>query len=519
MRIERTKNASRNMAFGAILKLYQIIVPFILRTAMIYYLGLEYVGLNGLFTSVLQVLNLAEMGVGSAMVFSMYKPIANDDSKTIRALMALYRKYYRLIGLIILGAGLLLIPFLPKLITGDYPDDVNIYVLYLLHLGATVLSYWLFAYKNCLLNAHQRTDLSSKVLIFTSTVQYILQFFAICGRNYYAYLIIVLTMQALTNIVTSFVAKKYYPQYTPKGKLEKAEVKKINQKIRDLFTAKLGSVILNSADTIIISAFLGVTVVAIYNNYYFIMSSVIAFVLIALNSTTAGLGNSFVVETPEKNFATFKIFTFLMIWISGFCVSCFVCLYQPFMKIWVGEEGLISFGVVICLCIYYYLYEMNQMFNIFKDAAGIWHEDRFRPLVTAITNLILNLIMVQFCGLYGIVLSTVLSIGIVGMPWVLHNLFSTIFNKFSAKEFVFSFVVKTIAIGLIATVNFFITDMLPDGILFLVIRLIILFIIFNGSFILLFGKTKEFRPSLQLIEKAMHGKIKVTKIADIRAKF
>ena len=147
MRIERRKNAVKNIKAGIILRIYQIIVPFFMRTAMIYFMGVEYLGLSSLFTSVLSFLNLAELGVGSAMVFAMYRPIAEDDEKTICALMALYRRYYRLIGLFIGAVGLALTPFIPRLISGEVPADVNVYLLYLLNLSATVLTYWLFAYQ------------------------------------------------------------------------------------------------------------------------------------------------------------------------------------------------------------------------------------------------------------------------------------------------------------------------------------------------------------------------------------
>ena len=175
MKINRTKNAARNMVYGIVLKLYQIIVPFLMRTAMIYFMGVQYLGLNSLFTSILQVLNLVELGVGSAMVYSMYRPIAEDNKEEICALMRLYRLYYRIIGMAIGILGIMVLPFLPYLIEGEIPNDVNIYILYLLNLGSTVLSYWLFAYRNCLLNAHQRNDVINKIMMATTTVQYALQ--------------------------------------------------------------------------------------------------------------------------------------------------------------------------------------------------------------------------------------------------------------------------------------------------------------------------------------------------------
>ncbi len=344
MKIERTKNAGRNIIFGSVLKIYQIAIPFLMRTAMIYFMGVQYLGLNSLFTSILQVLNLAELGVGSAMVYSMYKPIAEDDSETICALVRLYRMYYNVIGAVIAVLGILLTPFIPNLIKSDLPAKLNIYVLYLLNLAATVLSYWLFAYKNSLFQAHQRVDVTSKITLITNTIQYAVQLAVIFWlKDYYIYVLAALFTQIITNVITAVAADKMYPNYKPKGKLDKKAVKDINQRIKDLFTSKLGMVIINSADTVIISAFLGLTVLAVYQNYYFVLTSVIGFVTIIFQACTAGIGNSVIVESKEKNFNDLKKFTFLIAWLAGFCTCCFLCLYQPFMKIWVGDKLMLGF--------------------------------------------------------------------------------------------------------------------------------------------------------------------------------
>ena len=165
MKIERTRNAKRNMLVGWTQSILSMLFPFVTRTAMIYSLGVEYLGLNSLFTSVISVLNLAELGVGSAMVFSMYKPIAENNEKKICALMNLYKIYYRIIGVVIAIIGIALIPVLPYLIHGDVPSGINVYILYLLNLASTVFTYWLFGYKNCLFSAHQRIDIYNLSLI------------------------------------------------------------------------------------------------------------------------------------------------------------------------------------------------------------------------------------------------------------------------------------------------------------------------------------------------------------------
>lgn len=513
MKIERTKNASRNMFFGSILKIYQLLVPFVMRTAMIYFLGVQYLGLNSLFSSVLQVLNLAELGVGSAMVYSMYKPIAGDDTDTICALMRLYKIYYRIIGLVVCVAGLILLPFIPYLIKGEVPPDINVYILYVLNLGATVLSYWLFAYKNSILQAHQRTDMISKVMLVTETVKYILQFVILAiFHNYYLFVIVLLLSQVLTNIFTAFVANRMYPQYQAKGKLPREEIQQINRRIRDLFTSKIGAVIVNSADTIVISAFLGLNVLAVYQNYFYVITAVIGMITIIFASVTAGIGNSIVVETKEKNFNDLRKFTFIIAWIAGICTSCFLCLFQPFMRLWVGKDLLLDYSIVICLGIYFFIYELNQLLNTYKDAAGIWHEDRFRPLVTALTNLTLNLISVQFIGLYGVVLSTVLSMLFVGMPWLLHNLFTTLFDKKYLVPYLKKLVRYVIVVFISCVITFPVCSLfhLPD-ILLIVVRLACCCIIPNIIFFLAYRNMEEFKLSVQLADKMTKGKIRLLK--------
>lgn len=508
-KIERTKNASRNIVFGVILKAYQILVPFLMRTAMIYLMGVQYLGLNSLFTSVLQVLNLAELGVGSAMVYSMYKPIAEDDDTTICALMKLYRTYYRVIGLIIAVVGCALTPFIPYLIKSDVPTGINIYILYLLNLGATVLSYWLFAYKNSILQAHQRTDVVSKVTLITSTIQYGLQLLVLWAfHNYYLYVIVMLATQALTNIVTAVCADKLYPQFKPKGKVDKIQVQRINHRIRDLFTSKIGAIIYDSADTIVISAFLGLTVLAVYQNYFYILNSITGLIAVVFAACTAGIGNSIVMESKEKNYQDLNKFTFIITWIAGFCSVCLLCIYQPFMELWVGKDLMLSLPAVVCFVIYFYVRQFNSLFNLYKDASGMWHEDRFRPLAAALTNLVLNLILVQFIGIYGILLSTVLAILCVGIPWLLNNLFTVIFEKKHMWHFIGRLAKYTFVVFISCVVTYFICSRFSLGVIpTILVRGVICLIVPNLIYFLAFRKTKEFQQSLQLVDKMTKGKM------------
>lgn len=518
MQFNRTKNATRNIIFGLLQRVYQLLVPFVMRTAMIYWLGVEYLGLDSLFTSILSVLNLAELGVGSAMVYSMYKPVAEEDHKTICALMNLYKIYYRIIGFIVLIGGLIICPFVPQLISGGLPKGLNIYVLFLLNLAATVLSYWLFSYKNSLLQAYQRADIVSKVTMVVNTFRYILQFVLLfLFHNYYLYLIVALASQAAINICTAIVVDRMFPDYKANGEIDEKEKSSINQRIRDLFTAKLGGIVVNSVDTLVISAFLGLTVLAIYQNYYFIITALLSIVNILIYSCMSGIGNSIITETKQKNLSDLKTFTLIISVVSCFCMSCLLNIYQLFMKIWVRKDELIfAYPAVICFSVYFFIVEINTLLNSYKDAAGIWHEDRFRPLVTAGVNLILNLIMVRFWGVYGILLSTVISMVVVGMPWLLINLFTTIFEKGMMKEYLkkmSGYILISVIVAVASTI--LCRTIRLHGIAAILVNALICGLLTAFTFVLVYRKSDEFQRSLNIINRITGYRLKFIKILEM----
>lgn len=514
MKIDRTKNAVKNIKSGIVLRVYQIIVPFFMRTAMIYFMGVEYLGLSSLFTSVLSILNLAELGVGAAMVFAMYRPIAEDDEATICALMALYRRYYRIIGLIIAVSGLAIIPFIPRLISGEVPRDVNVFLLYLLNLSATVLTYWLFAYKNCLLQAHQKTSVSSIITIITYTVQWCAQLFVlVVVKDYYIYVVISLLSQIMNNILTAVTVSRLYPRYEPKGALSADRVKEINGKIKDLFTGKIGSVVLSASDTVVISAFLGLTTVAVFQNYNYIAQSVITVMSMILSSVMAGLGNSFILESKEKNFRDMEKLSFMYLWLSGICVCCFLALYQPFMELWVGRELMLDYGIVVCVAVYFFVIVLNRFISVYKDAAGLWHEDRFNPLITAIINVSLNLMWVNRWGLYGILLSTVLSMSCVGIPWMLHILFTLFFNREQLAQFLrilCGFVAATAFSGLLVAMTSAQIQLAPLP--KLMVSAFVAVLIPNLIFFTCFRKNQNFRSALVFADKLTRGRLGLTRL-------
>lgn len=429
MKLNRTKNAVRNTVFGGLNFVYSTITPFAMRTLMLYFLGVEYTGLNGLFASILQVLNLTELGVGSAMDYSMYKAIADDDEARICALMKLYRKYYRIIGCVIGAIGLAIFPFIPNLIKGGVPEDLNVYILYLLNLSTTVCSYFLFAYKNVLLSSFQRSDVASKVTIGVNTVTYISQALVlVIFRNYYIFLILSLLSQLMVNVCTAFFTNRLFPNYHPEGELSRENIEIINKRVRDVFTSKIAMVVTNSSDPIVISSFLGLSILAMYQNYYYIVNALTSVLSVFLGAVMAGFGNSLLTETPEKNERDLRKFTMMIMWISVTFTSCLLSVFEPFMDVWVGRDLQFEFGIVICFCALYYTGAISRLLNMYKDAAGIWNYDKFRPLTAAMTNLALNLLTVHRFGVYGVILSTVVARVVVEVPWILRNLFKYVFK-------------------------------------------------------------------------------------------
>lgn len=502
MKISRTQNARAGIITGIFSKLVHMGMPFITRTVLLYMLGTQYLGLSSLFSSLLSFLSLAELGVSNALVYSMYKPVADGNEEEVCALLNLYRKLYRWIGIIILAAGLICVPFLRYFISGDVPADVNLYVLYGLYLANTVCSYFLYAYRGSLLTAHQRTDVSNVIDSTVSTVTWVLQMLSLfLFRSYYAYVIFTPLSNIAGNFIRLYYVKKHYPQYIPRGKVAPELEKSIFQKIKALTGAKISTTVLNSSDNLVISAFLGLTMVTVYGNYFFIMNSIGGFLGIVYSTILPGIGNSLVTESLDKNYRDFKKFTLLSQWMVGWCAVCLLCLYQPFMRLWVGEELLLHFSVVVLIVIYFVFYQGRKVVITYKDAAGLWWEDRFRPFVMAGTNLISNLIMVQFIGIWGIVLSTILSL-LVSIPWETYTVFKYVFKR-SPKEYAVSLVQFLAVLTVACAVTLGICQICSEGIPAILIRGCICLVVPNVIFFLAFRKREEFADAKALILRVL----------------
>ena len=459
MILEKKKNVRSGVIWGFISQLITIILPFIIRSLIIRRLGAEYAGLSSLFTSVLQVLSLAELGFGSAMVYAMYKPVAEDDYDMLGRILSYYRKIYLVIGLVVLVVGSALFPFLGFLINGDVPSDVNIYILYAIYLFNTVISYQFLSYRASLLSAYQREDLNSLAKTISNIAMYVLQLvFILTLKNYYLYVVWFPFATLLFNIIRYFIAKKKYKHITPHGEISTEQKKEIKKNVYALFFHSIGSVVLNSIDNIVISVMLGLVVLASYNNYYIILSSISGFMIVIFNTMCAGIGNSIILKSKEENYKEFfSIFAFNGVLVS-FCTLCFFSEYQNFIALWVGEELVLPFVTMILFCVYFFIHIIRRTVLTYRDAYGLWKETRFQPIVSALFNLGLNIALVYLIGLNGILISTILAMTLIDVPWETYVLFKKMGK--GVKKYIYYNAVFIIATALACTGLYFINSLI-----------------------------------------------------------
>lgn len=478
----RTRNASRNMITGVISKIVSLILPFVARTVILYALGSAYLGVGTLFTSVLSFLSLAELGFSSAITFAMYKPIAEHDTEKICALLNYYRKLYRIIGCVVLAIGLSIMPIIPLLIKGDLPEELNVYILYLIYLFNSVISYFVAGYRQGLLSAYQRMDITNICNFAITTVAYVIQIAAVLAtKNYYVYAFVPILGTVAINISNAVISRRMFPEIGCRGTVDIETKNKIKKKMGGLFGTKLNSIVVNQADTLVISAFLGITVVAEYGNYYYIMNAVCGFIMIIFSSLTASVGNKIASDSLESCYQLFRKISFFNDWIVCVCSVCFVCLYQPFMKLWVGEDLMLSFEFVILFVVYFFIYEIQRTILTFKDAAGLWYEDRYRPYASMSINLIFNILLVQMVGIYGIVISTIIAF-VISLPWANGVLFKNLF-RMSPMVNIF-YILKNAIVTIVSCVAaYMVSIQCSKGILGILEVLIICVIVSNLVFI------------------------------------
>lgn len=450
MKLDFKKNLKRNMIANALSSGIRLLFPFLNRTLFLWLLGPAYLGLNGLFTSILGVLMLAELGFGTAVVCSMYKPVANDNRKLLCAYLKFYRTIYRWVGTVIFIGGLALLPFLDRLVHGSVPPDINLHVLYVIHLVNTAASYFLFAYRGVVLGAYHRNDVITNIRTAVSVAQYVAVFLILfITRNYYHYVIATVVFTVLQNILLVNASRRYFPDIEPHGKLSRNMRRRVISDVKSIFMHKAGGVITNFTDNLVISAFLGLVAVAAYGNYYYVITSVAGLVSIVGASMTGGFGNKIHTETKEENFWLFMKMNRLCMVVVVFCSAMMLSMYQPFMVLWVREDATLMRHALTpaLMVVYFYIMQSRQVLLAFKSAASLWKQDRWKPIVAGAVNLGSNILFVIFLPdaykLDGVIFSSIIGFAFIQIPWETHVVFSAFFTKEEARAYWRSFAVFT----------------------------------------------------------------------------
>ena len=507
----RTENSIRNSLFAMVGQMISVLMGFVARTIFISILGDEYLGLNGLFASVLSLLSLTELGIGTAIAFALYKPIAEQDEKKICALMIFYKKAYRIIALLTAVFGLLLLPFLDA-ITNDVSKTVpHVPVIYLLFLTNTVSSYF-FSYKRTLITANQMHYLNTANESICMFSQYILQIVILkFTHNYILYLAVQLVCVFLSNVAISRKADRLYPflKKYKKAKLDGETLGMMKTNILSMLFHRLGSVMVTGTDNIIIAQ-ISVAVLGLYSNYTLVITTLATILSQAFNAVTASVGNLIVLENREKQFETYHNIYFLNFWIFGFFAVALSQTVEPFIALCFGAQRVLPGGVLYLMLVNFFLNGMRLSNILVINAAGLFKQIKYKSFVEAIINLVASLyFMIGLnMGIYGVLLGTTVSIVTTNLWWEPYVIF-----KHTFKEALWRYFVKYGFYSAAVLVSFFISKFLcgflpGDGWLNWIFRGAVSSIVPNIVFILLFFRTPQFQYVRGLLQSYVQKFIK-----------
>lgn len=511
LKSSRTANTAKNATFGLLSQILNIIFSFISRTVFIYILGAEYLGVNGLFTNILTLLSFAELGIGNAIIYGMYKPIAINDKEKIKSLMALYAKAYKFIGLVVFIIGLLLLPFMDYIIKDSPNIKENINLVYILFLLNTSLSYF-FVYKKTIITADQKNYVIlfyEQIFKFIQTTAQIV--FLLVTREYIIFLIIQIIATLLNNIYMSLKADKMYPFLLEKEVkiLDKDDRNSIFSNVKALFLYKLGSVILNGTDNIIISAIIGITAVGLNSNYVLIISAMTAITGQIMNAFTASVGNLNAVGTQESKERVFNKIFFLSAWMCGFCSVGLFLFLNKFITLWVGVPYIFSDLVVFTIVLHFYIHSVHFTAYTYRVTMGLFVQGRWAPLTAAIINIVLSLWLGKAFGLAGIFFATsisrLLTTGIVDPILVYRNGL----EKSPLRYYVRYFSFAGLFIGLYFLMKLVVSFISIAGLSGFIIEVVVVSLLFNTIMATIFWKYRDFveirKAVLSIISSKMKG--------------
>ena len=472
----RTENSIINSAMSIVTQVLTVVLNFAVKTVFIKMLSDEYLGVNGLFTNIITMLSLADLGIGIAIPYSLYKPLAKKDEHKINVLMNFYKKVYTIIGIAVLLIGLSLTPFL-GLIIKDIPKNVPhlslIYILFVIHSASS----YFFVYKKFLIDSDQKGYITSRIIFTFSTLLSIIQIILlVTTKNYILFLLSSIILVIIQNIYISSKANKLYPFIKNKTdeKLEKEDMEGIKKNVSSLFIYKVGTVIMNGTDNIIISKFIGLIIVGFYSNYVLIINSITTVLNQIFNAITSSIGNLVVTTNKKRSKEVYDNLNFANFWLYALFGVCIIVLINPFINIWIGKKYVMGFSIVFLLVLNFYVLGMQSVTNSFRNAYGLFWIAKYRPIIMVIINIVISVVLVQFIGIEGVLIGTLISRLVTTAwldPYIVHKYGFEISPKSYYIDYL-KYLVIFIAISII--LNYFVS-----------------MVAINNIFILIFGVNKQ----------------------------
>ena len=502
------KRAIINIAVGIIFKVILLILAVVSKSFVVRYIGDEANGLYSLYTSILGFLAIANLGIGTAITFNMYKPIVEKDHDTVSALYFLYRRFYLVIFWVVLGVGLILTPFVPALAKGN-SGDINIYSTYVLFLFSVALTY-LFAHKTSLINAYKDNYITTLVTSIVTIMEGIVQIVIIIITGSFLWFLLIRVFASLLNgFLTELVYQSKYKKYINGNKFISDELKAdVAKYTKGMMLYRIGTVLISQFDSIIISAFIGIISLSYYSNYIVIVSGLTTLLNLIFSEITSIVGQVYAKETKSTYFSQFKKAYTVNFIIAVIFYLGFISISDYLVTIVFGEGKTIEKTIVLVIGVNYFIQYMRRSITLFKTASGGFYNDRYRPFIEGIVNIILSIILVNYLGVMGVLVATIASRLLITYSYEPYVLFTVSFEKSSKK---FHFIHYLIPFVFVAIVLIFISLPLPstsnvylnlivNGLASIVMSMLVVSIVY-----LLF---KPFRESINDIVKMVYRGIK-----------
>ena len=509
----RSKNSIRNIIVAVSIAVVTMMASFVRRSVFAKMIAAEYLGLNGLFSNILGYLSLTELGIGGAITYALYKPIKDNDEEKIKSIMSEYQRMYRIVAAAILFLGLIIMPFINHFIKGSAVPHLKLY--FLIYLACQVIN-TLFYCKRTLIICNQKEYILSFVTgafhLLTVVVQICI---LVIYRSYWGYLIALLGFAIIENIFVVHMADRLYPILRDKNvaPLSSEESASLRKNIKALFLQRIGTILSCSTDSILISKYVGLVLGGLYSNYLLITDTVNKFLLKLFSAITASVGNLLTGESDEYSEEVFYHILFLNDWICGVISICMICLYQPFIRAWLGTGFLLSDSIVYLTVAAFYIGASRLPLIIFKEAAGVYVRDRYKSLIEGIVNLVFSLILVQKYGICGVIAGTIIAELSIAV-WVEAKAFFNVrFNKGIKNYFIIQLKYLVINLSLMFVclmICNFATSGLDENqnIMNIVVRLLACLSVPNVVYLAMFHKKKDFRYFVNMLKSIYIQKYK-----------